>query len=177
MVALFKRLYSRPFDSYRIRIHGNLHLGQVLHTGKDFVFIDFEGEPHRPYGERRLKRSPLRDVAGILRSLHFASNAALEMEMQKRTLTPEHIAELKAWSRFWREWMGGIFFRGYREALGRTQLLPKDEERIRVLVNSLLLENAFTELTVALNNLNGKERVALEGIKEVLERTVSHGNA
>ena len=171
VVKLFKRLYARPFDSWRIRIHGNLHLGQILHTGKDFVFVDFEGEPHRPYGERRLKRSPLRDVAGVLRSLHFASNTALETEIQKRTLTPERLAELKAWSRFWREWIGGIFLRGYRERSQGTQLLPAGEDRIRVLVNTLLLEHAFTELTVALNRGNGNERVALEGILEVLERT------
>jgi maltose alpha-D-glucosyltransferase/alpha-amylase len=173
ILNLFKRLYERPFDSYRIRIHGNLHLGQVLHTGKDFVFIDFEGEPHRPFGERRLKRSPLRDIAGILRSLHFASNAALELEMQKQTLTPERVAELKNWSRYWREWIGGIFFRGYREQVDGKKLLPKDEEGIRVLANSLLLENAFTELSVALIRGNGKERVALEGILDVLER-ISH---
>lgn len=175
IVNLFKGLYAQPFESYRIRIHGNLHLGQVLHTGKDFVFIDFEGEPHRPFGERRLKRSPLRDVAGILRSLHFASNAALETEMNKQTLTPDRVSELKTWSRFWREWMGGIFFRGYRaEAAGR-KLLPRIEDGIRVLANSLLLENAFTELSVALSRGTGKERVALEGILEVLERTAAHG--
>jgi maltose alpha-D-glucosyltransferase/alpha-amylase len=177
IISLFKRLYARPFNSYRIRIHGNLHLGQVLHTGKDFVFIDFEGEPHRPFGERRLKRSPLRDVAGMLRSLHFASNRALETEMQKQTLTPERLTELKAWSRFWREWIGGIFFRGYRGTLENTQLIPKDEESIVALVNSLLLENAFTELTVSLNHGNGKERVALEGILEVIDRTKSHAKS
>ena len=174
ILELFKNIYARPFDSYRIRIHGNMHLGQVLHTGKDFVFIDFEGEPHRPYGERRLKRSPLRDVAGIFRSLHFASHAALEAEMQKRTLTAEHAAELKAWSRFWREWMAGIFLGAYRRRLDGTKLLPADDERVRVLVNSLLLENAFTELSVALERENGKERVALEGIVEVIDRTQTH---
>ena len=174
IVDLFKRLYARPFDSYRIRIHGNMHLGQVLHTGKDFVFIDFEGEPHRPYGERRLKRSGLRDVAGIFRSLHFASHAALELEMQKRTLTPEHAAELKGWGRFWREWMAGIFLGAYRSRLEGTKLVPADDERMRVLVNSLLLENAFTELSVALERGSGKERVALEGILEVLDRTQTH---
>jgi maltose alpha-D-glucosyltransferase/alpha-amylase len=173
IVDLFKRLYAKPFDSWRIRIHGNLHLGQVLHTGKDFVFIDFEGEPHRPLGERRLKRSALRDIAGILRSFHFASNAALEMEMQKQTLTPERVLELKNWNRYWREWIGGVFFRGYREQVHGTHLLPTEEERVRVLANSLLLENAFTELGVALSRGNGKERVALEGVVEVLER-ISH---
>lgn len=174
IVDVLKELYAQPFDSLRIRIHSNLHLGQVLHTGKDFMFIDFEGEPHRPFGERRLRRSPLRDAAGILRSMHYASHSALFAEMHQRTLTPEHLAELKAWSRFWREWIAGLFFGAYRSALTGTQLLPKEDRGIRVLISSLLLENAFTELSVALNNSNGKEPVALEGILEVLERARQH---
>jgi maltose alpha-D-glucosyltransferase / alpha-amylase len=174
IVNLFKGIYSEPFDSLRIRIHGNLHLGQVLHTGKDFVFIDFEGEPHRPYGERRLRRSSLRDVAGVLRSIHFASHVAFQAEAQKRTLTPEHFEGLKAWSRFWRDSMAALFFGAYRRAAAGTQLLPKTEAGVRALLQSLLLENAFTELTVALNEGNGDEMLALEGIIEVLERTERH---
>ena len=83
-------------------------------------------------------------------------------------------AELKAWGRFWREWMAGIFLRGYRSRVEGTKLLPADDEGLRALVNALLLENAFTELNVALEHGSGKERVALEGIIEVLDRTQTH---
>jgi hypothetical protein len=96
--------------------------------------------------------------------------------MQKRTLTPERLDELKLWSRYWREWIGGVFFSGYSTQLHGTDLLPKDNERLRVLTNSLLLENAFTELSVALTRGNGRERPALEGIIEVLERTSNHAS-
>jgi maltose alpha-D-glucosyltransferase / alpha-amylase len=174
IVELFKGIYAEPFDALRIRIHGNLHLGQVLHTGKDFMFIDFEGEPHRPFGERRLRRSPLRDVAGVLRSIHFASHVGLRAEAQKRTLTPELLAGLKAWSRFWRDSMAALFFGAYRRGVAGTKLTPRSEKGIRTLLHSLMLENAFTELTVALNEGNGDEMLALEGILEVLERTERH---
>src|SRR5262249_12734266 len=72
LLARFRRLLEQRIEGERIRTHGDYHLGQVLYTGKDFVVIDFEGEPLRPLSERRLKRSPLRDVAGMLRSFPFA---------------------------------------------------------------------------------------------------------
>jgi maltose alpha-D-glucosyltransferase/alpha-amylase len=171
LISVLKTLYQQPLDSIRIRIHGNLHLGQILHTGKDFLFIDFEGEPHRPFGERRIKRSPLRDVAGMLRSFHHASFKALEAERQRHNIQPERLQDLQVWTRFWRDWIAAIFFQAYRTPLSGTKIIPSSDAGIRALLVALVLENAFTELNVALTHHNGRERLALEGILEILERT------
>ena len=72
-----RKIVQRKITSTKIRIHGDYHLGQVLYTGKDFVIMDFEGEPARPISERKLKRSPFKDVAGMIRSFHYATYSTL----------------------------------------------------------------------------------------------------
>lgn len=171
LISLLRELYARPLHSLRIRVHGNLHLGQVLHTGKDFLFIDFEGEPHRPFGERRLRRSALIDVAGVLRSFDHASHEALAKEQQKQASTPERRLELAAWSRYWRQWIAAVFFHAYRTRLAGSEVIPRDNAGVRALLNALLLENAFTELKVQLDSANPRLDLPLASILEVLDRS------
>jgi maltose alpha-D-glucosyltransferase/alpha-amylase len=171
LISLLKEIYARPLDSVRIRIHGNLHLGQVLHTGKDFLFIDFEGEPHRPYGERRLRRAPLGDVAGMLRSLEHVSHAAFLREQQKQSTTAEKQLDLASWARYWREWIATIYFHAYRTRLASTKIIPPNDAGVRALLNALLIENAFTELRVQLESPNPRLELPLTSILAVLERS------
>src|SRR5207302_498883 len=107
-----KRLRSvceRNITAQRTRCHGDFHLTQVLYTGKDWVIIDLEGDASRPFSERRLKRSPLRDVASMVRSFHYAAFGALTGGSVRR----EDQAGLEPWVRFWHHWVTATYLKGY----------------------------------------------------------------
>jgi maltose alpha-D-glucosyltransferase/alpha-amylase len=97
--AKFQYLRNNRIAAMRIRVHGDLHLGQVLYTGRDFVFLDFEGDPDRPLSERRIKRSPLQDIAGMLDSLYHASHGVLFGEAPGVIPKPESLKALNSWAK------------------------------------------------------------------------------
>ncbi len=94
----FQTILNTQLSGMRIRCHGDYHLGQVLFTGKDFTIIDFEGEPARPLSQRRLKKSPLVDVAGMLRSFSYAAHASLRGQMARGIISPERAPEMEEWA-------------------------------------------------------------------------------
>jgi len=148
----------------RIRIHGDLHLGQLLQTPTGFLFVDFEGEPARSLGERRRKQSPLRDVAGMLRSFSYAARAALGRRIQRR---PEHSSTLEPWATLWERSISAEFLRGYRDTMGDSALLASPE-KADVLLRTLLLEKACYELAYELNNRPTWLHIPLAGVRELL---------
>jgi maltose alpha-D-glucosyltransferase/alpha-amylase len=152
----------------RIRCHGDYHLGQVLYTGKDFVITDFEGEPARSLSERRLKRSPLRDVAGMIRSFHYAAYTAL---IKQATLhhKPEDTLLLKYWAQFWYTWVSVVFLNTYLDITKKTGLLPENPEQLKILLDAFLLEKALYEVGYELNNRPEWVNIPLQGILQMLE--------
>jgi maltose alpha-D-glucosyltransferase / alpha-amylase len=167
VVERFRRLLDTKIEAQRIRVHGDYHLGQVLYTGKDFVIIDFEGEPARPLSERRIKRTPLRDVAGMLRSFHYAAYTAL---FGPGAATPqENPSFLEAWILFWYQWVTSAFLRSYVDAAAQGSFLPRTRREIEVLLDSLLLEKAIYELRYELNNRPDWVNIPIAGILQLLE--------
>lgn len=150
-----------------IRCHGDYHLGQVLYTGKDFVIIDFEGEPARPLSERRQKGSPLRDVAGMLRSFHYAAYAALIGKVAG--VREEDFSFLEPWARFWYLWVCVAFLKAYLGVTIRAPFLPSAREELQMLLDAHLLEKAVYELGYELNNRPDWVKIPLQGILELLE--------
>ena len=144
--TVFARLTEHKITASKIRIHGDLHLGQVLNTGKDFAFIDFEGDPPRPLGERRLKRSPLVDVASMLRSLDDAGAVALSHESEA------DVRRLDPWRQEWVDAASGAYLEGYLSAAVGASFLPSESQHGRALLGAFVLEDALHHLGYALAN-------------------------
>jgi maltose alpha-D-glucosyltransferase / alpha-amylase len=161
-----KTVLKARITGMRVRIHGDYHLGQVLYTGNDFIIIDFEGEPARPLSERRLKRSPLRDVSGMLRSFHYAAYTGL---FHHTSVRREDLPTLRPWAELWPQYVGGAFLRSYLDTTGNAALLPKDSEGIDILLNAFLLNKAIYELGYELNNRPDWVMIPLKGILSILD--------
>jgi maltose alpha-D-glucosyltransferase/alpha-amylase len=153
----------------RLRVHGDYHLGQVLSTGKDFLIIDFEGEPARSLSERRFKRTPVTDVAGMLRSFDYAAHAALFRQQERGAITPEMVGWIAPWTRFWTHWTGFIFLKAYLGAAQRGGFLPQTNEELKILLEATLLNKALYELRYELNNRPAWVRIPLQGILQLME--------
>lgn len=162
----YKAILKKKMSAMKIRIHGDYHLGQVLYTGNDFVIIDFEGEPARPLGERRLKRSPLRDVAGMIRSFHYAAYSSLFKQL---SYSAADSAGLEAWADLWYKYVAGVFLRSYLDAVKDAPFIPKDREELDTMLRAYLLDKAVYELGYELNNRPDWVTIPIKGIRHLLE--------
>ena len=164
----FRAVVDNRLTGARIRVHGDYHLGQLLYTGKDFVIIDFEGEPARPLSQRRLKRSPLRDVAGLLRSFHYAAYSALYNQSAVGMVRPEQFALMETWARFWYIWASAASLRAYLQQASASGILPETPQELQILLDAFILEKAVYEVGYELNNRPDWLRIPLAGIAQLL---------
>jgi len=163
-----RRIMDVRDSGRRIRCHGDYHLGQVLWTGKDVVIIDFEGEPVRSLGERRLKRSPVYDLAGMIRSFHYASRAAA-MRLSRDLRPSLDSVSLERWLSLWYRWVSATFVKGYRDATEGLGLLPRDSESLLTLFDFYLLEKAVYELGYEANSRPEWIHIPAKGVLEILD--------
>ncbi|WAL60987.1 maltose alpha-D-glucosyltransferase [Thermocoleostomius sinensis] len=164
----FKLVLEQPITTMRTRCHGNFHLEEVLYTGKDFVIIDFEGEPNRSLSERRMKRSPLRDVAGMLQSFYYASRVALRHEEESGMIRPENLPLMEQWAHFFYSWAAVAFLQQYLRTANGAAFLPKEPQELQVLLDAFLLEKVVYELGYELENRPDYVDIPLQRILELL---------
>ena len=169
IISRYRPIFERRLNAKRIRIHGDYHLGQVLWTGRDFLILDFEGEPSVALSERRIKRSPLKDVAGMIRSFHYAAYAALYKHIERGGLAPENMATFEPWARFWNDAISGAFLRAYLDAFGTSDVLPQKSEELQVMLQAFILDKAMFELAYELNNRPDWLRIPLQGVLHLME--------
>ena len=169
IIERFHAALSSPIRAVRTRIHGDYHLGQVLYTGADFVIIDFEGEPARPLSQRRLKRSPLQDVAGMLRSFHYAAHAPLLASTASVNVDESNREKLNGWAEVWSKWVSDRYLEEYLKTVRGAEFLPPSRKEIMALLQLHVLEKAVYELGYELNNRPGWVAIPLEGICKTLE--------
>lgn len=169
--AAAHQIVHQRIDGKKIRCHGDYHLGQILYTGQDFVLIDFEGEPERSLTERQIKRSSLRDVAGLLRSLHYAiSKIVLE---KTRVVSAQEQQTLEQLADYWYGWCCQLFLKGYREKAEQSHLLPRDATGFYTLLRAFLIERAAYEIDYELNNRSNLIHIPCRGMLNLMD--ASHG--
>jgi maltose alpha-D-glucosyltransferase/alpha-amylase len=164
ILANEQRLLEQNSPASKIRIHGDFHLGQMLYTGKDFVILDFEGEPARPLSERKLKRSALRDVAGMMRSFQYAAYSAL----WQPSMRAEDAPFLERWADLWYRQVSATFLESYLLTTAGATFLPQKVSDLQVLLEAYLLDKAVYEVGYELNHRPDWVVIPIRGIKHIL---------
>ncbi|MFD2522679.1 putative maltokinase [Emticicia soli] len=159
------QILTRPLSSFRTRIHGDYHLGQILATNDDLVIIDFEGEPESSITERKIKHSPLKDVAGMIRSYHYAVSAKLFNSAE--TSNTDAIVLQRAADR-WYKLIKDTYLEEYLSMFGSPHPLFKDPNEVNYLLLFHLLEKAIYELGYEVNYRPTWVKIPLKGIVEVI---------
>lgn len=160
--ALAESVRTRAIPAGKTRHHGDYHLGQVLNTGNDFVIIDFEGEPARPLAERRRKRSPLRDVAGMLRSFHYAAHSAFGASGSDRAMLP--------WVEAWSQLVGRTFLEAWSDVARDAAFMPSERDDLQRLLTAFLLEKAVYEVVYELNHRPAWVEIPVRGLLSLTKR-------
>ena len=161
----FRPIYKEKFKALKIRIHGDYHLGQVLIAGSDFLIIDFEGEPAKSLSERRLKRGALRDVAGMIRSFHYAARMSLEEHLANRK---EDAGRLELWAEVWARYVSAAFLKRYLLEIRPHGIIPAEPEAVQIMIEAYLMNKVLYEITYELNSRPDWVSIPLHGLLSII---------
>jgi maltose alpha-D-glucosyltransferase/alpha-amylase len=166
VLAILKRIYAKKLDTIKIRVHGHYTLREILITGKDISIQGFGGNPYRAFSERRLKRSPVLDVANMLRSLH---NVAYEGTFLSNLIPAENIEAFIPYTRLWASYISGFFLKAYLDTVAGNLFVPSDKEDFMVMLQTYLLEKSLLDLRYELDKRPDMVIVPIKTILEIIE--------
>jgi maltose alpha-D-glucosyltransferase/alpha-amylase len=164
IIQHYRRLVGQRIATGRIRVHGDCHLGQVLWTGRDFVFLDFEGDSTLPISERRIKRSPLRDVSRMLRSFHHATYAGFHQQAECGVISRENLPKFEPWVRHWNRAVSRTYLQAYCQGMHHSGILPGEEDKLHMMLVAYLLNQVVDELGDELQLHSDNVRAPLQAI-------------
>lgn len=167
VLEVLKKVYSNKLDIMKIRTHGNFKLRHVLFTGRDFVFINFEGSPGKRYSQRRLKKSPIHDIASMISSFHYI---AFEGILRNQNIRKDDLDALKPWAEKWFHYMVQIYLRAYLDRTNGNSFIPRDDEDFKNILNVFLLEKAIHRLSEELENPSERLVIPTISILRVLDQ-------
>jgi maltose alpha-D-glucosyltransferase/alpha-amylase len=166
----FNLVRDQRLTGWRIRHHGDFHLTQLLFTGNDVLITNFEGEVTRPMSERRIKRSALRDVAGMVRSFHYVAHAVLYGHVPGIVPDKAGHPQLNFWSQAWYQWVSCIFIDEYLKTASKAPFLPASREEVHILLSAYLLQKALIEIEYELEHRPEWVRIPVNGVLEMLDQ-------
>ncbi|MES1181012.1 MAG: hypothetical protein ABUL66_04025, partial [Verrucomicrobiota bacterium] len=172
IVQRYRQLVEQRFMAGRIRVSGDFHLGQALWTGRDFIFLDFEGNQALPISERRIKRSPLGDVARMLRSFHHVAYAGFHQQVELGVISRENLPKFEPWVRHWNHAVSHAYMQAYCEKMRPSGILPVEENKLRVLLLAYLLNEVMDELGRELRLRSDNVRAPLQAILLLMEQSL-----
>ena len=165
IMEAFSDIFAEKIEATKIRVHGDYHLGQVLFNGKDYFIIDFEGEPMLSISERRLKKTPFKDVAGMMRSFHYAAYGQLVLNQNYRK---EDMPFLEEWALQWYHYVSQFYLTAYLDRAEGANFLPPDEGGKQMLLRTYMLEKAIYEVGYEMNARPDWLRVPVRGVLYVM---------
>ena len=160
-----KKIYQKKLEIWKTRTHGSYSLNKLLMSGKDIVIQDFGGKPLKSYSARRLKRSPLRDIAEMIISFYYVAYEGFFADNQ---INKQDLRKFLPFAAFWSHYISGFFLKAYLEKVQGTALIPKEKDDLEIVLNTFLIEKSLTHFIDNINTKPDYVIVPLHIIRSVL---------